>query len=170
MTVSYQLLLPRLLIAPTAMNYDQSYKSLNILLVDDDDDDRQSLYEAIRSHTVDLTIHAIANGEQLMTYLSHCSDDIPDLIFLDLNMPRKTGMECLIEIRANANLNNTVVAIYSTSSNKKEIDSAFLAGANIFITKPNSDEALKKIVDDVLSINWQYRTTPMRKEHFMMVR
>ncbi len=152
------------------MKYDQHYKNLKILLVDDDEDDRQLLHEAIQSNKLGLALHSITDGEHLMAYLSDRNGNTPDLIFLDLNMPRKNGMECLVEIRTDASLNETVIAMYSTSSNKNEIDSAFLAGANIFITKPNNYEALKKIVADVIAMNWQYSTTSMRKEHFLMLR
>ena len=152
------------------MQYDSDQKILKILLVDDDEDDRQILHEAIQHFRLDLTLHSIPDGKELMHYLKHCNGNTPDLIFLDLNMPRKNGMECLVEIRTDANLDNTVIAIYSTSSDRKEIDNALLAGANIFITKPHNFEALKKIVAEVLTTNLQHETTSMKKEYFMMLR
>jgi CheY-like chemotaxis protein len=152
------------------MKYDLNYKSLNILLADDDEDDRQLLQEAIKSDRIEHTMHTIPSGEQLMNYLALCNGNTPDLIFLDLNMPRKNGMECLIEMRADKKFNNTVIAIYSTSSAKKDINTAFLAGANIYITKPNNYPALQKIVSEVLSTNWQYHTSTLSKKQFLMVR
>lgn len=152
------------------MKYDQDHKPLHVLLVDDDEDDSQLLREAIHSYKTNLALHSIADGEELMSYLTLCNGNTPDLIFMDLNMPRKNGMECLVEMRTDTSLNNTVIAIYSASSSKKEVDNAFLAGANIFITKPNTYEALKKVVADVLSINMLYSSPAMRKEHFMMLR
>jgi len=152
------------------MKYDQDYKSLQILLVDDDENDRQLLREAIESDRVDHTMHAIADGEQLMNYLSLSNVNTPDLIFLDLNMPRKNGMECLVEMRADEKFNNTIIAVYSTSSSKKEINSVLHAGTNIYITKPNNYLALKKIVSEVLLINWQYHTSSLSKKQFVMVR
>jgi CheY-like chemotaxis protein len=152
------------------MKKNSNYNSLHILLVDDDEDDRKILREAIESVRVDHALHNIEDGQKLMEYLANCNGNTPDLIFLDLNMPRKTGMECLLEIRANQKFNDTVIAMYSTSSTEKDIDNTFLAGANIYITKPNNYEVLQRIVADVLSINWQYHTSQLKKENFVMVR
>jgi CheY-like chemotaxis protein len=143
---------------------------LRVLLADDDEDDRKLLRRAIENVRVDVALHNLDNGEKLMEYLSGCNGNVPDLIFLDLNMPKKNGMDCLIEIRAHKKFNNTAIAIYSTSSVEKDMDSTFSAGANIYITKPDNYETLKKIVADILSINWQYHTSRSSIENFVMVR
>ena len=146
------------------------YNSLRILLADDDEDDRNMLRKAIENVRVDCSLHNVDNGEKLMDYLSQCNGNAPNLIFLDLNMPKKNGIECLMEIRNNQKFNDTAIAIYSTSQAKNDINTAFLAGANIYITKPDNFETLQKIVADTLSINWQYQTTGLRMENFVMVR
>ena len=146
------------------------YKSLHILLADDDEDDREMLREAIENSRVDIALHNFDDGEKLMTHLSTCNGNVPDMIFLDLNMPRKNGMECLTEIRTNKKFNNTVIAIYSTSSAEKDIDGTFHAGANIYIRKPKDYEVLKKAIADVLSTNWQYHTSKLNRENFVMLR
>lgn len=143
---------------------------LRVILADDDDDDRRLLRRAIENVRVDIALHHIENGEKLIEYLSLCNGNIPDLIFLDLNMPKKNGLECLTEIRAHKKFNNTVIAIYSTSSAEKDMDLSFLAGANIYIIKPDNYETLKKIVADILSINWQYHTSRSSIENFVMLR
>jgi CheY-like chemotaxis protein len=152
------------------MKKQQYYNSLKILLADDDEDDRSMLREAIENVRVDCSLHNVDDGEKLMDYLSQCNGNTPNLIFLDLNMPKKNGIECLMEIRANQKFNDTAIAIYSTSSTKKDITSAFLAGANIYIRKPNDFVALQKIVAETLSVNWQYHTTRLKMENFVMVR
>jgi CheY-like chemotaxis protein len=143
---------------------------MRILLADDDTDDRAFLREAIESVRVDHALYHFENGEKLMEHLAQCNGNVPDLIFLDLNMPRKNGMECLTEIRTKKKFNDTMIAIYSTSAMKNDIDRSFHAGANIYIRKPNSYGALQKIVTDVLSINWQYHTSQLKRENFVMVR
>ena len=152
------------------MKYSTFHEDLRILLADDDEDDRQTFSEAIKAAKVRHVFHSVVDGSKLMTYLSDCTSECPDLIFLDLNMPKKDGMECLVEIRANPKYKNTAVVIYSTSSAQNEIDATFLAGANIYITKPNNMETLKTLIAEVVSINWQYHTGRLNKEHFMMVR
>jgi CheY-like chemotaxis protein len=148
----------------------QNYSSLKILIADDDEDDQNMLREAIENVRVDYALHNVDNGEKLMDYLAQCNGNTPDLIFLDLNMPRKNGLECLMEIRANQKFKDTAIAIYSTSSTKNDITRAFLAGANIYIRKPNDFVALQKIVAETLSVNWQYHTTRLKMENFVMVR
>ena len=146
------------------------YKSLHILLADDDEDDREMLREAIESSSVDIALHNFENGEKLMEYLSDCNGNVPDMIFLDLNMPRKNGLECLTEIRTHKKFNDIVIAIYSTSIMESEIDNTFHAGANIYIRKPKKYDILKKAVADVLSTNWQYHTSKLNRENFVMLR
>ena len=146
------------------------HKSLHVLLADDDEDDRELLREAIELVKVDIALHNFANGDTLMQHLSQCNDDIPDLIFLDLNMPRKNGIECLVEIRTQKKFTDTVIAIYSTSAVEEDIDSTFHAGANIYIRKPKNFEVLKKVVSEVLKTNWQYHTSRLNRENFVMLR
>lgn len=132
-----------------------SLKNLRILLADDDPDDRELFAEAIESH--DTEVDSVPNGIQLMENLSQ-NDALPDLVFIDLNMPEKSGKECLSEIRNHERLKDIPVIIYSTSSSRKDIDDTFELGANLYITKPNSFSELKKALRKILQIDWsEYR-------------
>ena len=108
------------------------------------------------------------DGVELMEYLNQPNIRLPNLLFLDLNMPRKSGMECLIEIRSNDNLKNLIIAIYSTSGLEKDIEETFIKGANIYIKKPNDFEILKELLIKVININWQYHKSDFNKENFML--
>jgi len=152
------------------MKKTSNYDSLNILLVTDNKEDSKLLRNAIETAQVDHDLHDINNAEKLMDYLSESNVNAPHLIFLDLNMARKKGMECLAEIRANQKFNNTAVAIVSTSSTKTDINNAFFEGANIYIRKPSDFEKLKSIMADTLAINWQYHSAQFNRENFVMVR
>jgi CheY-like chemotaxis protein len=131
---------------------------LHIMLADDDEDDRLFFKEAFEEVKVDHTITTFNDGVQLMNYLLKPENAIPDIIFLDLNMPRKSGVECLKEIRGDQRLKEITVAIYSTSSSEQDIEDTFVAGANVYIRKPNDFSMLKKVLSDVVQINWQYIT------------
>ena len=146
-----------------------STDSLRIILADDDEDDRSFFKDAIEDVKVKTTVETVNDGQQLMDYLSKAGTSLPHVIFLDLNMPRKGGIECLEEIRSNPKLKDISIAIYSTSASDDDIDKTFLKGANIYIRKPNDFEKLKKVISEVLSLNWQYHTSRLNKDNFLLV-
>ena len=93
---------------------------------------------------------------------------VPDLVFLDLNMPFINGIDCLIEIRKKSRLKDLAIAIYSTSSSDENVEEAFINGANIYIQKPNDFSVLKIILEHVITLNWQYHTSGLKKENFLL--
>jgi len=145
-----------------------THDELFILLADDDEDDRLFFKDAIEELKVRTVVTTVNDGVQLMEYLNAPDVQLPHVVFLDLNMPRKDGMECLREIRADARLKELSIAIYSTSSSEEDIEETFVRGANIYIKKPNDFTALKKILSEVISLNWQYHTSGLNKENFLL--
>ena len=141
---------------------------LRVLLADDDEDDRLFFKDAINEVKVKTVITMVNDGVELMDYLNKVDVQLPNLVFLDLNMPRKGGIECLKEIRSNNKLKDLSIAIYSTSGLEKDIEETFVKGANIYIKKPNDFEVLKGILAKVISINWQYHTSGLNKENFIL--
>ncbi len=140
---------------------------IRIILADDDEDDRSFFKEALESVKIKTNIVLLNDGVQLMNHLES-AETLPDMLFLDLNMPKKNGMQCLKEIREKERLRYLTVAIYSTSASQMDIEEAFVKGANIYIRKPNDFLKLKKILSEVVSVNWQYQTSPLNKENFFM--
>jgi len=104
---------------------------MNIALADDDEDDRILFMEAMDQISIRTNLSIFTNGQELMDYLLLPEVILPQLIFLDLNMPIKNGMQCLNEIRKHGRLKDLIVAIYSTSSSEKDIEETFVKGANI---------------------------------------
>jgi CheY-like chemotaxis protein len=130
-------------------------KSTIILMADDDPDDRLLVKDALAEcgAPAGLTeaMRFVCDGEELMdyllrrgTYADPASSPRPDLIFLDLNMPRKDGREALRELRANAELRRIPVVVFTTSKADTDILLMYQLGANSFVTKPVSYEALVK--------------------------
>jgi len=138
-----------------------------ILLADDDKDDREDFMEAFKSIRMNTEVQMFRDGIELMEYLNEASLPLPQLLFLDLNMPKKSGLECLTEIKKIERLKNLTVVIYSTSSSEKDIEDTFLKGANIYIKKPAHLTVLKKTLSHVLSINWQYQTSGLNRDNFL---
>lgn len=141
---------------------------LNIAIADDDDDDRMFFGEALEDLALQAKLSLFKNGQELMDFLNLPKITLPNLIFLDLNMPGKDGMECLREIRRDPRLKNVSIAIYSTSSSEKDIEDTFLGGANIYIKKPSSFTQLRETVERVLQIDWQKHTLNLSKETFLL--
>ena len=141
---------------------------MQILLCDDDEDDRMLFSEAMKELKMQNVLNVFETGSQLMDYLNHPETNLPHILFLDMNMPCKSGLECLEEIRENAKFKDLVIAIYSTSSSEQDIEDTFTNGANIYIKKPDDFNKLKKAIHQVLNINWQYHTAGLNKETFFL--
>jgi CheY-like chemotaxis protein len=142
---------------------------LNVILVDDDADDRMLFEEAFSELKIESALFLFQNGLELLNYLYSPETAVPDLIFLDLNMPIMGGMETLENIKRSEKYANVPLAIYSTSSHERDIEDTLARGANIYITKPTDYNKLKKTLDEVLKIQWQYSTSHLRLENFVMV-
>jgi CheY-like chemotaxis protein len=113
----------------------------NCLLVDDDDDDREIFCLALAQADPSMKCSVARDGVEALAMLTSASD-IPNYIFLDLNMPRMNGKECLREIRKTDRLKDVPVIIFSTSLLQKDIMETQTLGASSFITKPPSVDML----------------------------
>ncbi|WP_395063427.1 response regulator [Flavobacterium sp.] len=141
---------------------------INITLADDDEDDRLFFTDAFSELKINTKVSTFNDGVELMDYLNDANSILPNVLFLDLNMPRKNGVECLLEIKKNNRFKDIAIAIYSTSSSEEHIEETFVNGANIYIKKPNDFNTLKKILSDVVTINWQYHTSGLNKDNFLL--
>lgn len=142
-------------------------EKLYILLAEDDQDDRRFFKKVFDSLKIKHTLSMCEDGIELMAILDD-SHILPHIIFLDINMPGKSGMECLKAIRSNSRMRETTVAMYSSMSSPSTVEDAFISGANIFIKKPGDFEELKKILSEVMYINWQYVTDGLNRENYMI--
>jgi CheY-like chemotaxis protein len=83
-------------------------------------------------------------------------------------MPILNGIHTLKAIKKNPKFNDIAVAIYSTSSSEEDVENTFVLGANIYIKKPSNFNDLKKVLSNVVTINWQYHTSGLNKENFLL--
>jgi CheY-like chemotaxis protein len=139
-----------------------------ITLADDDEDDRLFFTDAFEEIKINTIVNTVKNGRELIQFLEHPETILPSIIFLDLNMPILNGIECLKEIKMNNKFKDIVIAIYSTSSSDQDVEDTFVLGANIYIKKPSSFNTLKKVLSDIVTINWQYQTNGLNKENFLL--
>ena len=141
---------------------------LKILLADDDESDRLLFREAFGELKIKSDVHTMNNGMQLMDYLNKIVAALPHIIFLDLNMPRKNGLECLKEIRSDEKFAAIPIAIYSTSASKNDIEETFRNGANVYIKKPGDFSTLKQLLAKAVSAAHIYRTQSFNVENFLL--
>ncbi|WP_027125557.1 response regulator [Gelidibacter mesophilus] len=139
-----------------------------VVLADDDEDDRLFFSEAFDELKMQTKVDIYKDGVALMLALNKSDSILPNILFLDLNMPMKSGLECLKEIKTNQRFKDIAIAIYSTSASEEDIEDTFVNGANIYIKKPNNFNTLKKILSDVVTMNWQYHTNGLNKDNFLL--
>ena len=141
---------------------------LNILLADDDKDDCFFFQEAVEELTLPTTFKETHDGEQLMQYLTDERNEMPSVIFLDINMPRKNGFECLREIKRNEKLKQLPVIIFSTSYDEVKANQLYEDGAHYYIRKPSDFEDLKKVIEYSLHlISGEETLQPLRADFLL---
>jgi CheY-like chemotaxis protein len=137
------------------------------LLADDDADDRLLVQEAFEeSHLLNM-LETVSDGEELLDYLHRRNGfetaTRPNLILLDLNMPRKSGLEALKEIKAHDDLRQIPVVVLTTSKAEEDIFRAYDFGVNSFIVKPVTFESLVDLVKALGSYWFQIVELPVRE-------
>ena len=129
---------------------------LKILLAEDDSDDRFFFNKALKEIPIPTQLKTVHNGEELMNYLTEYSEDIADILFLDLNMPRKTGLECLTEIKQSKKLMGLHVVTFSTfyaryiNYEQEIVNNLSEIGVHSNIRKPGDFAQLKKVIHNAL--------------------
>jgi CheY-like chemotaxis protein len=149
------------------MNYISPMNSapLKIIFVDDDEDDHFFFEKALDEIAIPTHLTCFINGEDLMQFLSKNTLNLPDIIFLDMNMPRKNGLDCLIEIKQNKKLRHIPVIIYSTAYHKDILDCLYENDAFHCIRKSSDSKQTKKALTAVLeSILKKQNQHPSREE------
>ncbi len=143
-------------------------KTIHVLFVDDDTDEAYLFNEAIEQLGLPVTISKAQDGNDLMKILSSEKEPLPDLVFLDLNMPHKDGVETLKEIRANNRYSDLPVLIFSTSDIKTHTDACYQYGANRYIVKPETFDQILAMVKQIFSVEWKEQQQAREKDNFVL--
>jgi len=133
---------------------------VHILMADDDPDDRMMADQAFKQYRLTNGVFFVEDGQELMDYLQHRGQyadanafPLPDLILLDLNMPRKDGREALTEIKTDPILRRIPVVILTTSQAEEDVLRSYDLGVNAYITKPATFQGLSETIR-LLNIFW----------------
>jgi len=126
--------------------------AIKLLLADDDLDDCMIFQDALDELPIPAKLQTVHDGEQLISLVQNENFVFPDMLFLDLNMPRKSGMECLAEIKASEKFNTLPVVIYSTSVDPLTVKMVHDLGANYYLRKPGDYEKLKTSIHEAIAL------------------
>ena len=121
----------------------------HILIADDDEDDRMLFSDALQQVSQTIRLSMVADGMELLSMLKGAAV-LPDVIFLDLNMPGKNGVDSLGEIKRDPGLRQLPVIIFTTTANHSTIDEMFALGARYYVQKPTDFDVLKNLIGNIL--------------------
>jgi len=122
----------------------------SFFLVDDDIDDVLIFQEALKKINDKIPLFYVYNGKEALDFLSEHSHPLPRIIFLDINMPKMDGKECLKAIKSDDRFRHIPVIMYTTSSQSRDIEETMMLGATGFITKPSSINELNILLSAII--------------------
>jgi CheY-like chemotaxis protein len=137
----------------------------HVLIAEDDDDDFLIFSLAIAETEIAIALTRAKDGENLLKILS---ENIPDILFLDIQMPCKNGRECLKEIRANKQYDDLPIIIYSSFTDLGTIEYCFREGSNLYTVKPTTVGELTDILRRILIVDWKKAMYYPRKSEFVI--
>jgi CheY-like chemotaxis protein len=126
---------------------------MNHVVLADDDKDHGFLFRMVLKQVYpSKTVTIVKDGAELMNFLM---SQVPDLLFLDLNMPCKNGLECLTEIRQQLQLKDLPIVVYSSSTYMTDIQKSYLHEADLYMVKPFNSLHLKNALESILKMDWK---------------
>lgn len=137
----------------------------DIILAEDDNDDVLIFEMALREVDVPVDMRHAANGEVLFDLLE---ERIPDTLFLDIHMPCKDGIACIVEIRKDRKYDSLPVIMYTSNVTEKTIEKAYRSGANMYVTKTETIKQLAQKLKTVFAIDWKNYMHYPPLQHFVI--
>lgn len=127
------------------------FHEATFLLVEDDDDHAYLMRRAFARHQAAERLTRVSDGEEALSYLKgegcHAGRTLPDIVLLDINLPKKNGLEVLRELRGTPGLEQQTVIIVSTSATEEDRESAYKYGANSYLVKPVESGLFQDLMD-----------------------
>lgn len=145
-------------------------RKLNIFLADDDEADCLLFKEALDELPVTAKLTVVHDGQQLLDLLAQEENNLPDVIFLDLNMPRKNGFAALGQIKRDEKLLDLPVIVFSTANDQAKVKMVFRDAAHYYIRKPTKFSELKEVIYRVLALIAEGNIQLPKQENFMLTK
>ena len=122
---------------------------LNILLIEDNQNDILLIRIALEKSGIKANLNTVTNGEDAVNYLNEIigkKETLPDLILLDINLPKITGLEVLKKIKVNKSTRSIPVVIFTSSDSSSDMNYCYQNGAGFYIKKPNNINSFKEVM------------------------
>lgn len=131
------------------------YMSFNIVLAERDTEYQEIFQEALEEMSIQGTLTIVNDGKELMDKLKSAQSPMFNVVVLDMNIPKKSGIQCLREIRKDHKWNNTFSVVLTSDKNRNQAEKAYRAGANLFMTKPESYHDYMETVRKIFTSEWE---------------
>lgn len=141
----------------------QDFDTIEVLLAEDNPDDSMLFTLAADVSGITINVSLAEDGEMLLKFLQHKMR--PAIIFLDLDLPAKTGKDCIKAIRSDRDFDSIPIVIYSGTSISEDIDECFSCGADYFVVKPKNFEGIIRMFQKVFTIDF---TAPRSRDNFLI--
>lgn len=139
---------------------------LNVILADHDEGNLIIFKNILQEIKIQVKVKTFCNGKDLMSDLRE--NIVPEVIFINYHLPLKNALECLSEIKSDQKFDAVTTIVYSENVSVETEDKIFISGANIFMKKPDNYRDMKRNITDIISITWQYHTSGLNKNNFIM--
>jgi DNA-binding NarL/FixJ family response regulator len=141
---------------------------LNVIVADNDENTLIFFKNIFKELKISIKVQCFNNGKSMMEYLNNDDAVVPEIVFIKYTIPEKNSVDCIDELKSDPKFSNMVTAIYEEEISEEEIEETFVKGNNICIRKPSDFETLKKVLTEVITINWQYHTSGLNKDNFIL--
>ncbi|MFY7845035.1 response regulator [Chryseobacterium gambrini] len=141
---------------------------LNVFLIEDDEGKRIFFENIFTDSKIAITTNTFHNVKCVMDFLSEEDILVPEMVWINKSILEKDNSEFLSEIKSDVKFNTMVILIYSENFKNDEEDDFLVKGANILMKLPDNYKDMKKIVSEIITINWQYHTSGFNKNNFIM--
>jgi len=140
---------------------------LNVILADHDEGNLVLFRNILQEFKIQVKVKTFFNGRELMDYLNQ-DILVPEVVFMSYHLPLKNALQCLSEIKADRKFDPMTTIVYSENLSAEEEEDVFVTGANVLMKKPDNYKDMKKNVTDIISVSWQYHTSGLNKNNFIM--
>jgi CheY-like chemotaxis protein len=141
-------------------------KPIEVIFTDDDEDDLEFFRQALEKLETPTNLNTFRDCDKMMKFLERKKDTpSPDIIFLDINIPKKDGLTCLMELRSKPRFQKVPIIMFTTSLRPLDVQQSYIKGANLYIKKPSGFNELVTTMQKLFSKQWIGRLMKMERVH-----